>query len=86
MNTSSANQISIFDDANQMSLFDYLSEDDCLKNNNEPIVKRGQIWKLGNHRLMCGDSTDKNDVERLMEGGGRRLTCVLHRRHIMSDR
>ena len=35
----------------------------------EPIVKRGQIWKLGNHRLMCGDSTSKEDVSKLCGGG-----------------
>lgn len=34
----------------------------------EPIVKRGDIWLLGNHRLMCGDSTMIDDVERLMNG------------------
>ena len=34
----------------------------------KPICKRGQIWQLGKHRLMCGDSTVKEDVERLMEG------------------
>lgn len=28
----------------------------------------GQIWQLGNHRLMCGDSTSKDDVTRLMNG------------------
>lgn len=35
----------------------------------EPITKRGQIWKLGNHYLMCGDATSKEDVERLMSAG-----------------
>ena len=34
----------------------------------EPKSKRGQIYKLGNHRLMCGDSTDENDVTALMDG------------------
>lgn len=34
----------------------------------EPICKLGDIWQLGNHRLMCGDSTDKATVERLMDG------------------
>lgn len=31
-------------------------------------VARGEIWQLGSHRLMCGDSTSKEDVERLMDG------------------
>lgn len=33
----------------------------------EPITKLGDIYKLGNHRLMCGDSTDIESVERLMD-------------------
>lgn len=35
---------------------------------NEPIAKLGDIWQLGRHRLMCGDSTDKATVEMLMDG------------------
>lgn len=34
----------------------------------EPTVKLGDVWQLGRHRLMCGDSTDKATVERLMDG------------------
>lgn len=34
----------------------------------EPTSKLGQIYKLGNHRLMCGDSTSLEDVEKLMDG------------------
>lgn len=34
-----------------------------------PICQRGDLWILGgNHRLLCGDSTNKSDVERLMNG------------------
>lgn len=32
----------------------------------EPITKPGDIWILGKHRLMCGDSTQKNDIMRLI--------------------
>lgn len=35
---------------------------------NECGVVRGDIWQLGNHRLMCGDSTSVDDVEKLMDG------------------
>ena len=34
----------------------------------EPRAKRGQIWKLGRHKLMCGDSTSKTDMDELMAG------------------
>lgn len=35
----------------------------------EPISKLGDIWQLGRHRLMCGDSTKPDDVQKLMGGG-----------------
>lgn len=34
----------------------------------EPVTKRGDIWQLGRHRLMCGDSTMIDDVDKLMDG------------------
>lgn len=34
----------------------------------QPRVHRGEIWQLGQHRLMCGDSTDAADVAALMDG------------------
>lgn len=34
----------------------------------EPITKPGDVWLLGKHRLMCGDSTSLAEVERLMAG------------------
>jgi DNA modification methylase len=34
----------------------------------EPVTKLGDVWILGNHRLMCGDSTIIDAVERLMDG------------------
>jgi DNA modification methylase len=34
----------------------------------EPITKLGDVWILGNHRLMCGDSTSIDAVEKLMYG------------------
>lgn len=34
----------------------------------DPITKPGDLWMLGDHRLLCGDSTKPEDVERLMSG------------------
>lgn len=34
----------------------------------EPRAKLGDVWKLGNHRLICGDSTDVCTIDRLMDG------------------
>ena len=34
----------------------------------DPITKPGDLWILGNHRLLCGDSTNIQHVERLMDG------------------
>ena len=35
----------------------------------KPAAKQGQIWQLGNHRLMCGDATSADDVQMLVGGG-----------------
>ena len=43
-------------------------KDDFIPDNAPTRCKRGDIWLLGNHRLMCGDSTKREDVERLMDG------------------
>lgn len=34
----------------------------------EPITQTGDIWQLGRHRLMCGDSTDPLNIKLLMQG------------------
>jgi len=37
-------------------------------------VEPGQLWELGDHRLLCGDSTKKEDVDRVM--GGKKAAMV----------
>lgn len=49
-------------------------EPEVVEDNYEPVIpkepksKIGQIYQLGRNRLMCGDSTKQEDVERLMNG------------------
>lgn len=48
--------------------FEPQSDEDHVPEVQHPITRRGDIWILGNHRLMCGDSTMIDDVEKLMNG------------------
>lgn len=43
-------------------------EDDVPEPPEEPKTKLGDVYILGDHRLMCGDSTKIEDVEKLMDG------------------
>jgi DNA modification methylase len=43
-------------------------ENDVPDMPDEPITKLGDIYQLGNHRLMCGDSTSIDAVDKLMDG------------------
>ena len=44
-------------------------EDDVPEAEEAPICELGEVWLLGDHRLMCGDSTVAEDVAVLMDGG-----------------
>jgi len=41
-------------------------EDDVPESPVEPVSREGDLWILGNHRLLCGSSTIATDVERLL--------------------
>src|SRR5690606_11264179 len=34
----------------------------------DPITQPGDLWILGNHRLLCGDSSKREDLDRLLDG------------------
>lgn len=63
-----------FSDKELNKLFDVdnQAEDDEFDMNKaleaEAFVKEGDVWLLGKHRLMCGDSTKQDDVKVLMDG------------------
>lgn len=48
--------------------FEPQCDEDEVPEVSNPITKRGDIWLLGSHRLMCGDSTMIDEVEKLMNG------------------
>lgn len=45
-----------------------VEEDDYELELKEPIAKFGEMYRLGDHILLCGDSTSEEDVDRLMGG------------------
>lgn len=45
-----------------------LTDADAVPENAPAVCKPGQVWKLGEHRLMCGDATKSDDVGRLLAG------------------
>jgi len=49
-------------------------DDDVPETPDAPISKPGDLWLLGNHRLLCGDATLLSDVERVLDGGLADLT------------
>lgn len=59
-----------FDDMPELSEPVEITEDEVpeVDDKSEPITKPGDIWQLGKHRLMCGDSTDASAVAALMNG------------------
>ena len=40
----------------------------------EPVAKQGDIWQLGRHRLMCGNSLEQTDIDKLLNGNRCELT------------
>ena len=45
-----------------------LTDEDAIPEVVEPITKPGDLWLLGEHRVLCGDATISTDVHRLMDG------------------
>ena len=57
-----------FDISSNIDDLEDLIEDEIPEAPEEPKSKPGDIYRLGSHRLMCGDSTNQEDVDKLMDG------------------
>ena len=42
--------------------------DDIPETPKNPVARTGDLWVLGEHRVLCGDSTDSEMVDRLLDG------------------
>lgn len=51
-------------------------EDDVPEPPNDPVTKPGDLWLLGGHRILCGDSRNADDVLRLMDGAKANLVMM----------
>ncbi|MBL9123622.1 MAG: DNA modification methylase [Planctomycetaceae bacterium] len=45
-----------------------LTDDEPLEPPKKPVTRRGDLWKLGRHRLLCGDSRQAGEVARVLKG------------------
>ena len=69
-----ANLIKQFDHPSIVRIVDII-EDELPDIPEEPKTKRGEVWKLGAHRVMCGDSTNPVDMRVLGRQGRNGITC-----------
>ena len=53
-----------------------VTEDEAPEPPADPITKAGDLWILGEHRVMCGDSTKPEDVAKLMNGARAQLVIT----------
>ena len=59
--------LSEFEERVEVEEGDYTAEEE-QEEEIVPRMKVGEVWQLGRHRLMCGDSTEKADVLKLLDG------------------
>jgi len=59
----SNDELQFYEDEPEQGLID----DDEIPEVEEAVTKLGDLWLLGEHRVLCGDATKKEDVERLMD-------------------
>jgi hypothetical protein len=58
----------ILDEASEKKPVEPGPEDDCPQVVEAPVSRKGDLWVLGSHRLLCGDARLETDYARLLEG------------------
>ena len=62
-----------FDDVLPLAAMDGKTDpDDIPEPPKNPVTRTGNLWVLGKHRIICGDSCDQQTVERLLDGAAHR--------------
>jgi len=59
-------QFRVVDKELNIAIREETNNDDDIPDVDEAITKSGDMWELGNHRLLCGDSSREEDIEKLM--------------------
>ncbi len=62
--------------ANKGNPLEGLAEQPVPATPKDPVTKLGDVWLLGNHRIMCGDCRDPSDVKALMDGAPMNLAIT----------
>lgn len=60
--------LSEFEERQEVTEDDDTDDSEEEEEETEPRMKLGEVWQLGSHRLMCGDSTEKSNVLKLLNG------------------
>lgn len=58
------------DDEGDLDPDDIIEDDYEIPEEVEPKVKLGEVWRCGEHVLVCGDATSEADVDKLIKAGG----------------
>lgn len=65
------------DDEGDLDPDDIIEDDYEIPEEVEPQVKLGEVWRCGEHVLLCGDATSEADVDKLIKAGGGGVDLVL---------
>jgi site-specific DNA-methyltransferase (adenine-specific) len=60
----------------EAALDDEFNLEEAVEAVKDPVTQPGDVWALGRHRLLCGDSTKREDVMRLMNGDKAKLVIT----------